>query len=228
MERRTLMILMILILSTVAWAEDAKKVTPKWEDQPTGIKRLFEQQAPNWVKIGDKLWCVEVMKEAKKRAKRGKGDAYSDVSAPWFYEPISGTRCRWIGEVYKHMKLDAPEGYEVLEGRVVGPIDNGFWLNQPKGDAFFIYCTKDQPANKTHMMVIGKKADKKFINNGTKWLSYDVIPFDQAFKKVSSHDLFTYFADNQIKQFPVWRVMPNRERDGFDWKNYTKPVRIVK
>ena len=239
MERRTLMIgMMILSLSMVATAEDGtnkiadKQAGPKWEDQPTGVKRLFEQQAPNWVKIGDKLWCVEVMKEAQKRAKRGKGDAYHDASAPWFYEPIGDVRCRWIGEVYKHMKLDAPEGYEVLEGRVTyNQRSEGFHMLPKKhGRNIFIYDEVSSVDLKSLVCVIASTQEHKFeYTAGGKKFSH------QAYRQasisilstpVTSDELFNYFITHQIKQFPIWRAKPNRERDGFEWNNYPRKFNL--
>lgn len=239
MERRTLMVLaMTLALSMVAQAEDGtsqateQKATPKWSEQSKSVQQIFEQQAPNWVKIGDKLWSVEVMKEAQKRAKRGKSDAFTDVSAPWFYEPISGTRCRWIGEVYKHMKLDAPEGYEVLEGVVsFNQRSEGFHvLPKKQGRNIFVYDDLNKPDIKSLVCVIGELQDQKFeYTAGGKRFSH------QAYKQakisvlatsISSTELFSYFTVHQIKQFPVWRARPNREHDGFDWKNYPRKINL--
>ncbi|HCD33809.1 MAG TPA: hypothetical protein DER01_15465 [Phycisphaerales bacterium] len=222
--------MMILSLSMVATAEDGtnkiadKQAGPKWEDQPTGVKRLFEQQAPNWVKIGDKLWCVEVMKEAQKRAKRGKGDAYHDASAPWFYEPIGDVRCRWIGEVYKHMKLDAPEGYEVLEGTVNYLTDDGFFIYQPKvRNNPFVYSL-DKPKLNSKVVTLGKKQTGKYTS-GAK--SYDAYNQYREFElAIVPQQLFDYLHTHQIKEFPVWRAKPNRERDGFEWTNYPRKFQI--
>ncbi|MFG0247814.1 MAG: hypothetical protein ACF8OB_02920, partial [Phycisphaeraceae bacterium JB051] len=158
------MIALVLVCGMVAWGEEPEKKTPKLEDQPTGIQRLFEQQAPNWVKIGDKLWCIEVMNEAQKRSKRGKGDAYTHVSAPWFYEPISDTRCRWIGEVYKQMKLEVPEGYELLEGRVsFNQREDGFHILPNKQRVnVFVFDSYATPELNSSVVVIGKQQAQKY------------------------------------------------------------------
>lgn len=231
MHGRTLMtVIMILALSTVAQAEDEKKVSARFEDQPTGIKRLFEQQAPNWGKIGDKLWCIEVMKEAEKRAKRGQGDAYNDVSAPWFYEPISDTRCRWIGEVYMLMKLEAPEGYEVLEGQA-GKVKDGrfYFLPRLKSKNLLIFAGHvwlDVIANTAFVVINNKNVDTTEITSavGSKFTVdvYHQAKLTDLTKPVKADELFNFFLANNIKQFPVWRAKLNKERDGFEWTNYSR------
>jgi hypothetical protein len=240
MERRTFTIaLIILALSMAAQAEDGTqkdpepKSTPKWSEQSKSVQRLFEQQAPNWVKIGDKLWCVEVMKEAQRRGKTSQGAAYLAENAPWFYEPISETKIRSTAELYKQLKLD---GMRLIRGGVTDSNNDGLLVyavdeNRKSFMAFIPYSgPKIKESTQVTMLLepTGEEyffKDKNLKTSGKKYQSFsEVNEIDKA-DPVSADQLFDYFALHGITTFPVWRPKLNKTRDGFDWIIYPRQIR---
>ena len=234
MDRRTIKMMgiagvLVMALGLIVTAGDnAAKDTeaaPKFEDQPKVIQRMFEKQSPNWVKIGDKLWSIEVMNQAEKRSR---DEAYQDESAPWFYEPIGATRCRTLGEVFQK---SVESGYKIdKQWQVMSKVPElGVKLYHRRHGLVLVKGLPEKVTTKTlpegYIVKIG------YVEYTTKQgeiKPYDHYEFrtdDQKPEAVTTQQLFDYCVANAIEEFPVLRVKTNIVREKIDYSSRHAPIR---
>jgi hypothetical protein len=129
------------------------------------------------------------------------------------------------------MKLDAPEGYELLEGRASKEKDGRFYfLPKKQSKNIIILNGHVTPIIATRTVLFINKAPVDFEITNAGGNTFNVGAYNQAEIKDITHgiapsELFDYFNAHQIKEFPVWRAKPNREHDGFEWNNYPRQIK---
>ena len=186
-------------------AADRQEQPVAYAELPEGLQRRFEREAANYVRIGDRLWSVELLRRFENTSTHARENAepYQDANAPLIYDPVGEQRARQ----FKQIDPEAAD-LALVEGSVVLVHPRAVMLRTAYGLVYLSDLAEGHGFETgDELRVIGRRNGEKDYRLGPekkKAPRFDRVT-DARVQLVGGEELAIYLQQHQIERFDRWR-----------------------
>lgn len=177
------------------------------------MQRVFELQAPRYLRVGQDVWSIEVWlrRERLGAPSRASLEPYLEKEAPIFFNPVTGERTRTLGEIDKEAGEVA-----MLLGKPIEYDASGALFSSTDGIAYVRGLPREPVTDRTGRTLVICQRDGEFdyyVGRDKRTAPAVKIVDDGPVRKVSPAELAQWVQRHEIERFEQWRFRKVWDRD---------------